>query len=318
MKCTSCGAEIGNSKVCEYCGSHISVEMQKEQEQLNKLGCPNCGSTDIQFTRENVGEIHGKSHKQVVHRTVGLCNNCGYTWYPQSEATPVYKKRKTWLWVLGWLFCFPIPLTILLLRRKQMNPILKYGIIAVAWIIYFIIGFSKNKTESSTVASTIDLPSTSPTISTTESLNEYSSDSKVNQFIVEYNAMAKHEMTDFTKGNIKQKMYGHANECVIEMLNPSSTSGYSFVVKIHGGNTKEKTEKMLEVFPDVIHVLDNSITDEQIEQAIYDFKNDPSSRGGDYQLGDDLSIAYYSLVFSDDGSWIADSRVEIDSINYGE
>ena len=45
------------------------------------------------------------------------------------------KKKKTWLWVLGWICIFPLPLTILLLRKKDMKPALKYGIIAVAWII---------------------------------------------------------------------------------------------------------------------------------------------------------------------------------------
>lgn len=151
MKCPYCGAEIkNNSKVCEYCDSQISVTMQKEQEQLNKATCPKCGSTNIQFTRENAGEVRGKSHKQIVHHTVGYCKNCGYTWYPKSETTPVPKKRKTWLWVLGWLFIFPVPLTILMLRKKDMKPVLKYGIIAVAWIIYLIIGMGGNKSDVDT------------------------------------------------------------------------------------------------------------------------------------------------------------------------
>ena len=47
MKCPSCGAEIGTSNFCEYCGSQITAEMQKELEQLNKSGCPKCGSTNI-------------------------------------------------------------------------------------------------------------------------------------------------------------------------------------------------------------------------------------------------------------------------------
>ena len=52
------------------------------------------------------------------------------------------KKRKTWLWVLGWLFIFPLPLTILLLRKKEMKAPVKYGIIAVAWLFYLIIAIA--------------------------------------------------------------------------------------------------------------------------------------------------------------------------------
>ena len=27
MKCPNCGAEVGNSNVCEYCGTQISLEI---------------------------------------------------------------------------------------------------------------------------------------------------------------------------------------------------------------------------------------------------------------------------------------------------
>ena len=148
MKCPSCGAEIGTSKFCQYCGTQVSIEMQKEQEQLNKVGCPKCGSTNIQFKRENQGEIRGKNSKQVVHRTVGFCKDCGATWYPNSAANDFPRQRKTWLWVLGWIFIFPVPLTILMLRNKKMKPALKYGIIAVAWIAYFMIALGSNSTKT--------------------------------------------------------------------------------------------------------------------------------------------------------------------------
>lgn len=144
MKCQNCGAEIGKSTICQYCGSQISYDARREQEQLNKQGCPKCGSSNIQFKRENQGEVRGKKSKQIIHRTVGFCKDCGYTWAPK-EAQP--KKRKTWLWVLGWLFIFPVPLTLLMLRNKAMKPVLKYGIIAAGWIVYLIIAFSGSSSE---------------------------------------------------------------------------------------------------------------------------------------------------------------------------
>lgn len=149
MKCPSCGAEIGNTRKCEFCGSQISAEMQMEQERLNKRGCPQCGSSNITFKRENQGEVRGKNSKQVIHRTVGFCKDCGYTWIP-NVATPNNKSSKTWLWVLGWIFIFPVPLTIILLRKKEMNKILKYGIIAVAWILYLILFINAGGSESTT------------------------------------------------------------------------------------------------------------------------------------------------------------------------
>ncbi len=53
---------------------------------------------------------------QATYRTVGLCQNCGYTWNPNANSANGGKKgTPTWLWVLGWICIFPLPLTILLL-----------------------------------------------------------------------------------------------------------------------------------------------------------------------------------------------------------
>ena len=41
------------------------------------------------------------------------------------------KKRHTWLWVLGWICIFPLPLTILLVRKRNLNAVIKYGVITV-------------------------------------------------------------------------------------------------------------------------------------------------------------------------------------------
>ena len=148
MKCPSCGADIKDgSKFCDFCGSQITVGMQREREQLNKAGCPSCGSTNVTFNREKQGEIKGKKGTAVVRSTVGVCKDCGYTWHTQSSNQPV-KKRKTWLWVLGWICIFPLPLTILLLRKKDMKPAVKYGIIAVAWIVYLLIGLGGNSSDT--------------------------------------------------------------------------------------------------------------------------------------------------------------------------
>lgn len=142
MKCKNCGAEISaGAKNCEYCGTQISYEMQKEQERLNKSGCPNCGSSNITFDREKQAEIKSKNGTSVVRNTVGLCKDCGFTWAANGSASNKRsnKRSKTWLWVLGWIFVFPIPLTIVMLRKKNMKPVLKYGVIAAVWLIYLLI-----------------------------------------------------------------------------------------------------------------------------------------------------------------------------------
>ena len=216
MRCPNCGAEIGNSDKCEYCGSAISSEMRKEQEILNKKGCPKCGSTNIKFTRENHGEVSGKSSKTIVHKTVGICNDCGYTWYLEVEQP---KKRKTWLWVLGWIFVFPVPLTILMLRKKDMKPILKYGIIAAAWIVYLIIGLGGNSSNKN--------PSTDNTTVVAEQTKETETaeqpaDNKQNE-AVEDNS-EKTESEEPVKENTKEQAEAETNnENKDEEMTPEET-----------------------------------------------------------------------------------------------
>ena len=144
MKCPSCGAET-TGKFCEYCGS--------EMPQTKAVGtCPKCGGNNVSFKRERVGTAtQSRSHKNVLgngrtgqsvsqsaYRTVGLCQSCGYTWNPNGSSKS--SGKKTWLWVLGWICIFPVPLTILMLRKRDMKPAVKYGIIAAAWLLFFIIG----------------------------------------------------------------------------------------------------------------------------------------------------------------------------------
>ena len=52
---------------------------------------------------------------------------------PNDPSSAPKKRRRTWLWLLGWCFLFPVPV-ILLLKRSQMKTIAKVGIIIAAWI----------------------------------------------------------------------------------------------------------------------------------------------------------------------------------------
>ena len=183
MKCPNCGAETTNN-ICEFCGSEMPKPQQnvsitnnyyggmpvEESEEVFAGKCPKCGSSKISFKRERVGSAtvssskkaalsskrKGQAVSQTVYRTIGICQNCGYTWNPNGENSGTNSESKgsskTWLWVLGWIFIFPLPLTILLLRKKDMKPGLKYGIIAAAWLLYLVIvasGASNSERENS-------------------------------------------------------------------------------------------------------------------------------------------------------------------------
>lgn len=173
MKCPSCGAEV-QGQVCEYCGSDVS-------KGTAGVHCPKCGSTKVSFKRERVGTAtkstsyknafgsgrQKQSTSQAIYRTVGFCSGCGYTWSP--DGTSKRSGRKTWLWVLGWICIFPVPLTILMLRKKDLKPAVKYGIIAAAWLLFFVIGSTGNS-ESDTAPSSV--PATTEVVQVAQTVEQ--------------------------------------------------------------------------------------------------------------------------------------------------
>lgn len=172
--CPHCGAKLtvdrkNHKYVCDYCGTEYAMEDSEvrmvnrtsgdsESDGTQSARCRKCGSTKIQYRREReTGSSSG-----FYYRTTAMCQNCGYTWRTSSDVADAKEKEKSkgrlWLWVLGWICIFPIPLTIIMLRNKKIAEKLpntaRYGIIAAAWIIYILIGVFGGEKEATTTSST--------------------------------------------------------------------------------------------------------------------------------------------------------------------
>ncbi|WP_027205161.1 hypothetical protein [Butyrivibrio fibrisolvens] len=142
MSCPHCGASLQldadqKNLKCEYCGNNIFLDDEIKHIQFDNA--------------EESGYLFEKGRQRAKAEIARE--------YQQSIPAYTYerpKKRRIWLWILGWLFIFPLPLTILMLRKKNMKPAIKYGIIVAAWFFYLIIGFSgqgKDKERSENVSS---------------------------------------------------------------------------------------------------------------------------------------------------------------------
>lgn len=167
MVCPNCGAQIKDTdNFCQYCGKEISPDAGSVP--AGKPVCPRCGSSNIVFNREKQGEYVQNNNATVIRSTVGMCKDCGYTW--NAEATEP-KKRKTWLWVLGWIFLFPVPLTILMLRRKNINPVVKYGVIAAAWVLYLLIAVGGAGSKTAETTPDVSVPE-QPTVTERQTVTE--------------------------------------------------------------------------------------------------------------------------------------------------
>ena len=151
--CPYCGADIkvdteGRRAKCEYCDSVFMIEDESESSGMDPDSAEEAGyrfekgrqrARDEQKrdrTFENAGSTTGYSSRNTLQS--------GASTY---RAKP--EKRRTWLWVLGWIFMFPAPLTILLVRNKQMNTTLRTCLIIFSWILYLSIASAENAGSSS-------------------------------------------------------------------------------------------------------------------------------------------------------------------------
>lgn len=231
------------------------------------------------------------------------------------------KKKNTWLWVLGWVCIFPLPLTILLLRKKDMKPAIKYGIVAVAWVLLFVIAFSGNgqsaniqTNDSPYTESTSSTESTTPlTESETIETNAYAEDTVVNRFISEFNDKSKYEITDIRKGNIRTKYFGYANGRYLEMINANGAGANAFCLTINGGKEISDKQTMYEVFKEAVKILDPTVTDAMIDSALAEFDDRDVLIEG-YSIGDTITVTYVPTKELSYGK--NDCRIDISALNY--
>lgn len=346
MKCPSCGAEA-KGEFCEYCGSEMPKEKsmtnitnnyyggtapQEQTEVDNNVGkCPKCGNSKITFKRERVGTAtqsrsrknyigtgrQGQSVSQSAYRTVGVCQNCGYTWNP--NATNNSSGKKTWLWVLGWICIFPLPLTILLLRKKDMKPALKYGIIAVAWLLFFVIGMSMSGNSETDVPQTDTPPSYNETVQSNES---ETSNSNIEKEETEQNKIVDDEVVngflsecvfdygEIDRGNIRTKFFVHINGCRTELLNSNTDE---LIITINGYHIDNINEtEVTEAFKMVAQTINENEYDAELEEVI----NGLLAHDTDIYEGAVGNINYKFYPFVELSKGVSESRIEIRTTIY--
>lgn len=146
MNCPNCNASVkfsldGNSATCEYCGATIIVDDERTHVVYDNA--------------EKAGYDFEKGRQRAIAEDGGVDGSAGGRQQASSAAADMVdvsgRRRKTWLWVLGWIFVFPVPLTILVMRNDKIDKGARAAIIIAAWLLYGCIaiagGGSGNKSE---------------------------------------------------------------------------------------------------------------------------------------------------------------------------
>lgn len=120
MKCPFCDADIDNNLTeCPYCGKLITSNIHKQVRQFEKTM-----------------ESRDKKINGFVENGKGRISELG-----SKGVSALSSNKKLILWILGWIFIFPVPALILILgkRNKKMNDVSKAVLSIVIVLIYIII-----------------------------------------------------------------------------------------------------------------------------------------------------------------------------------
>lgn len=132
-KCENCATVFEEGNYCPKCGIKAGAKAKRCPDcetEYYTAACPNCGYIN---TGKKITVVYAPTAEQQ---------------QPRVQAPLPTKKRNTWLWVLGWIFIFPIPLSLLILRNQKLKGGAKIAIIIVAWILYFLMGILGNSSTT--------------------------------------------------------------------------------------------------------------------------------------------------------------------------
>lgn len=127
---------------CPNCGASFEIDVSG-----SRIQCPYCDSffiidDGVKADKYEEAGYNFEKGRQRAREELEWKND------PQTAAAQEPKKRKTWLWVLGWIFIFPVPLTIIVVRSKKLAVWLKAIIIIAAWILYIAWVGTANQDET--------------------------------------------------------------------------------------------------------------------------------------------------------------------------
>lgn len=132
LKCPHCGANVELSENsaqvrCRYCGAVMTAD-----DEVSRVRFDNANSAGYEF---EMGRIRARREAEsTLHQAPAQPA------VPDRTARPKpARKRHTFWWVMGWIFIFPIPLTVICVRSKKLRLPFKILIILAAWALYLFI-----------------------------------------------------------------------------------------------------------------------------------------------------------------------------------
>lgn len=135
------------SMVCPQCGGTLEVPENTKQAQ-----CPFCNTTVM--IDDEVKHVQFDNSKQagydfekgrIAAQQDHVAQQVAYNQAAIRVQQEAERKRKNlkW-WVLGWIFIFPVPLSILIIKSNKLKPALKVVLVSMLWVALALFGVFAN------------------------------------------------------------------------------------------------------------------------------------------------------------------------------
>ncbi len=131
------------SMICPHCGGALEISSTTKQAK-----CPFCNSVividdevrHVQFDNtEKAGYDFEKGRMKARQDAINKQIAVEQARVKAQQEAERKKKNLVW-WVLGWIFIFPVPLTILIVRSKKLKLVWKIVLITALWITILLMG----------------------------------------------------------------------------------------------------------------------------------------------------------------------------------
>lgn len=123
MICPNCGGALEVSDTskqakCPFCDSVIAVD-----DEVRHIQFDNTEKAGYDFEQGRMRAQQEAVSARIAEEQTRV----------QAQQDAERKKRNLVWWVLGWIFLFPVPLTVLIVKSKKLKPLWKVILIVALW-----------------------------------------------------------------------------------------------------------------------------------------------------------------------------------------
>ena len=146
MNCPHCGgaldvAEGEKQTKCPFCDSKIILEQENRQDPSGNL------QAGYDFEAGRLKAQQDMKDAMIAAEQARL----------ENQLIAERRNRNRIWWILGWIFCFPIPLTIIIVRSKKLSTFWKVFLLILLWGFILCYGAlsEDNPAEEKSVTGTV-------------------------------------------------------------------------------------------------------------------------------------------------------------------